>query len=75
MGQESSKPVWPKPAGGCQSNTGRRYGRNMQLLKYFILKTPTNASGDVELRSDFMSYVDNEGQEEQLREDWMSNMV
>lgn len=47
----------------------------MQLLKYFILKTPTNASGDVELRSDFMSYVDNEGQEEQLREDWMSNMV
>lgn len=47
----------------------------MQLLKYFILKTPTNASGDVELRSDFMSYVDNEGHEEQLREDWMSNMV
>lgn len=47
----------------------------MQLLKYFILKTPTNASGDVELRSDFMSYVDNEGQEEQLREDWISNMV
>lgn len=47
----------------------------MQLLKYFILKTPTNASGDVELRSDFMSYVDNEGHEEQLREDWMSSMV
>jgi hypothetical protein len=47
----------------------------MQLLKYFILKTPTNASGDVELRSDFMSYIDNEGHEEQLREDWMSTMV
>lgn len=47
----------------------------MQLLKYFILKTPTNASGDVELRSDFMSYVDNSEHEEQLREDWMSNMV
>ena len=47
----------------------------MQLLKYFILKTPTNASGDVELRSDFMSYVDNEGHEEQLREDWMSSMI
>lgn len=47
----------------------------MQLLKYFILKTPTNASGDVELRSDFMSYIDNEGQEEQLREDWMSNII
>lgn len=47
----------------------------MQLLKYFILKTPTNASGDVELRSDFMSYIDNAGQEEQLREDWMSNMI
>lgn len=47
----------------------------MQLLKYFILKTPTNASGDVELRSDFMSYIDNAGQEDQLREDWMSNMI
>lgn len=47
----------------------------MQLLKYFILKTPTNANGDVEFRSDFMSYVDNEGVEEQLREDWVSTLL
>lgn len=47
----------------------------MQLLKYFILKTPVNADGAVEFRSDFMSYIDNEGQEEQLREDWISEMV
>lgn len=46
----------------------------MQLLKYFILKTPTNANGDVEFRSDFMSYVDNEGVEEQLRDDWISTL-
>ena len=46
----------------------------MQLLKYFILKTPTNANGDVEFRSDFMAYVDNEGAEEQLRDDWISTL-
>ena len=46
----------------------------MQLLKYFILKTATNANGDVELRSDFMSYIDNEGQENQLEEDWTSTL-
>ncbi|KFZ67381.1 E3 ubiquitin-protein ligase Praja-2, partial [Podiceps cristatus] len=27
MGQEAGKPVWPKPAGGYQTTTGRRYGR------------------------------------------------
>uniref|UniRef100_A0A8C3K2N9 RING-type E3 ubiquitin transferase n=1 Tax=Calidris pygmaea TaxID=425635 RepID=A0A8C3K2N9_9CHAR len=27
MGQEAGKPAWPKPAGGYQTATGRRYGR------------------------------------------------
>ncbi|XP_009581424.1 PREDICTED: E3 ubiquitin-protein ligase Praja-2 [Fulmarus glacialis] len=27
MGQEAGKPAWPKPAGGYQTITGRRYGR------------------------------------------------
>ncbi|XP_061265826.1 E3 ubiquitin-protein ligase Praja-1 isoform X2 [Bos javanicus] len=34
MGQESSKPIWPKPAGGCQSNTGRRYGRRHAYVSF-----------------------------------------
>uniref|UniRef100_A0A8C8Z8T1 RING-type E3 ubiquitin transferase n=1 Tax=Prolemur simus TaxID=1328070 RepID=A0A8C8Z8T1_PROSS len=34
MGQESSKPVWPKPAGGYQSSTGRRYGRRHAYVSF-----------------------------------------
>ena len=34
MGQESSKPIWPKPAGGYQSNTGRRYGRRHAYVSF-----------------------------------------
>ncbi|XP_029424796.1 E3 ubiquitin-protein ligase Praja-1 isoform X3 [Nannospalax galili] len=34
MGQESSKPLWPKPAGGYQSNTGRRYGRRHAYVSF-----------------------------------------
>ncbi|XP_046948550.1 E3 ubiquitin-protein ligase Praja-1 isoform X1 [Lynx rufus] len=34
MGQESSKPVWPKPSGGYQSNTGRRYGRRHAYVSF-----------------------------------------
>ncbi|XP_006056691.2 E3 ubiquitin-protein ligase Praja-1 isoform X2 [Bubalus bubalis] len=34
MGQESSKPIWPKPAGEYQSNTGRRYGRRHAYVSF-----------------------------------------
>ncbi|XP_054430239.1 E3 ubiquitin-protein ligase Praja-1 isoform X3 [Pteronotus mesoamericanus] len=34
MGQESSKPLWPKPAGGYQSQTGRRYGRRHAYVSF-----------------------------------------
>ncbi|KAM5290003.1 E3 ubiquitin-protein ligase Praja-1 isoform 3-T3 [Glossophaga mutica] len=34
MGQESSKPLWLKPAGGYQSQTGRRYGRRHAYVSF-----------------------------------------
>lgn len=46
--------------------------RYMQLLKYFILKTVNNA-GEIEIRSDFMSYIENEGQE--ASNDWNEELV
>lgn len=42
----------------------------MQLLKYFILKTIP----DGEIRSDFMSYIENEGHEENLNDNWLNEM-
>ena len=44
--------------------------RYMQLLKYFILKTD-RATG--EIRSDFMSYIDNENQGE-VNSNWLSEI-
>ncbi|XP_074057343.1 E3 ubiquitin-protein ligase Praja-2 isoform X2 [Macrotis lagotis] len=34
MGQESGKPTWPKPAGGYQTITGRRYGRRHAYVNF-----------------------------------------
>ncbi|XP_068944247.1 E3 ubiquitin-protein ligase Praja-2 isoform X2 [Petaurus breviceps papuanus] len=34
MGQESGKPTWPKPAGGYQTITGRRYGRRHAYVSF-----------------------------------------
>lgn len=42
----------------------------MQLLKYFILKTLP----DGEIKSDFMSYIENEGQEDELSDNWLNEM-
>lgn len=42
----------------------------MQLLKYFILKSLP----DGEIKSDFMSYIDNEGQEDELSDNWLNEM-
>lgn len=42
----------------------------MQLLKYFILKTLP----DGEIKSDFMSYIENEGQEDELSDNWLNKM-
>lgn len=42
----------------------------MQLLKYFILKSLP----DGEIKSDFMSYIENEGQEDELSDNWLNEM-
>ncbi|XP_069748702.1 E3 ubiquitin-protein ligase Praja-2 isoform X2 [Narcine bancroftii] len=34
MGQESGKAAWPKPAGGYQTVTGRRYGRRHAYVSF-----------------------------------------
>ncbi|KAG5834353.1 hypothetical protein ANANG_G00260640 [Anguilla anguilla] len=34
MGQESGKSAWPKPAGGYQTITGRRYGRRHAYISF-----------------------------------------
>uniref|UniRef100_A0A4W5P7X2 RING-type E3 ubiquitin transferase n=1 Tax=Hucho hucho TaxID=62062 RepID=A0A4W5P7X2_9TELE len=39
MGQEAGKPAWPKPAGGYQTITGRRYGRRHAYVTF----RPTSA--------------------------------
>ena len=44
--------------------------RDMQLLKYFILKTDRSTG---EIRSDFMSYIDNENQGE-VNSNWLSEI-
>lgn len=47
----------------------------MQLLKYFILKAGRDADGNIEVKSEFMSLIQNEGNIEELKNDWMSTMV
>ena len=49
--------------------------RYMQLLKYFILKSVKDADGNVDIRSELMSIIENSGQLDAQKEDWVSNMV
>ena len=49
--------------------------RYMQLLKYFILKSVKDADGNVDVKSELMSIIENSGQLDAQREDWVSNMV
>lgn len=44
----------------------------MRLLKYFIFKEKVGAAGEVEGDSELISYIENAGQEENLRNDWTS---
>lgn len=46
----------------------------MRTLKYFIFKD-TDVAGEREYTSDLLSYIENAGQEENLRNDWISTMV
>ena len=49
--------------------------RYMQLLKYCILKSVKDADGNVDIKSELMSIIENSGQLDAQREDWVSNMV
>ena len=49
--------------------------RYMQLLKYFILKSVKDADGNVDIKSELMSIIENSGQLDAQREDWVSNMI
>lgn len=46
----------------------------MRLLKYFIFKEKVGANGEVEGDSELISYIENAGQEENLRNDWTSTL-
>lgn len=46
----------------------------MKLLKYFIFKEKLGANGEVEGESDLISYIENAGQEEALRNDWATTL-
>lgn len=46
----------------------------MRLLKYFIFKEKVGAAGEVEGDSELISYIENAGQEENLRNDWTSTI-
>lgn len=49
--------------------------RYMQLLKYFILKSVKDADGNVDIKSELMSIIENSGQLDAQKEDWVSNMI
>ena len=49
--------------------------RYMQLLKYFILKSVKDADGNVDIKSELMSIIENSDQIDAQRDDWVSNMI
>lgn len=46
----------------------------MKLLKYFIFKEKVGVNGEVEGDSELLNYIENAGQEENLRNDWTSEL-
>lgn len=46
----------------------------MKLLKYFIFKEKTNASGEVEGESELINYIENADQTDSIRNDWTSSL-
>lgn len=47
----------------------------MRLLKYFILKAVRDEDGNIEVVSEFMNLIENEGQIDSYREDWKSTLI
>lgn len=46
----------------------------MRLLKYFILKEKIGVSGEIEGDSELISYIENNGQEDEMRNDWNTEL-
>lgn len=46
----------------------------MRLLKYFIFKEKVGVGGEVEGDSELINYIENAGQEEDLRNDWATTL-
>ena len=49
--------------------------KRMRLLKYFILKSEKDADDNINVISELMTLIENEGQINSQRDDWMSTMV
>lgn len=49
--------------------------KRMRLLKYFILKSEKDADGNINVISELMTLIENEGQINSQRDDWVSTMV
>ena len=49
--------------------------KKMRLLKYFILKSEKDADDNINIISELMTLIENEGHTEAQRDDWMSTMV
>ena len=49
--------------------------KKMRLLKYFILKSERDADDNVNVISELMTLIENEGQTDSQRDDWMSTMI
>lgn len=47
----------------------------MRTLKYFIFKDARGLEGNIENTSELLTYIENEGQEEVLRDDWTSTTI
>lgn len=47
----------------------------MKLLKYFIFKEKVGAAGEVEGESELINYIENAGQEENLRNNWLGEII
>lgn len=46
----------------------------MRVLKYFIFRD-RNSLGEAEASSDLLTYIENAGQEQNLKDDWTSNII
>ena len=49
--------------------------RRMRLLKYFILKSEKDADDNINVTSDLMTLIENEGQLDAERNDWTSSLA